>query len=109
MLRLDDRVTALFCTETEAVTGALRAIRARGLRIPADVSLIGFDDSSWAAVMDPPLTMIEQPMFALGRRAAEVLLDTIEPGDAPAEREEATRHTLDTRFIPRDSVAPPSR
>ena len=104
MLRLSDRVTALFCTETDAVTGALRAIRAAGLRIPTDVSLIGFDDSSWAAVMDPPLTMIEQPMLALGTRAAEVLLAAIEPGDAD---DAATRHTLDTRFISRESVAPP--
>jgi LacI family transcriptional regulator len=109
MLRLDDRVTALFCTETDAVTGALRAIRAAGLRIPADVSLIGFDDSSWAAVMDPPLTMIEQPMLALGTRAAEVLLASIDgSGDAAAPPVDPTgRHTLDTRLIARESVAPP--
>jgi LacI family transcriptional regulator len=112
MLKLDDRVTALFCTETDGVTGALRAIRAAGLRIPADVSLIGFDDSSWAAVMDPPLTMIEQPMLALGTRAAEVLLSAIDAADDAADDDAApaaaaTRHTLDTRFISRDSVAPP--
>jgi LacI family transcriptional regulator len=108
MLRLDDRVTALFCTETDAVTGALRAIRAAGLRIPADVSLIGFDDSSWAAVMDPPLTMIEQPMLALGTRAAEVLLASIDASGGDAPPADATgRHTLDTRLIARESVAPP--
>lgn len=108
MLRLDDRATALFCTETDAVTGALRAIRAAGLRVPADVSLIGFDDSSWAAVMDPPLTMIEQPMLALGRRAAEVLLASIDaPGATGSPSGAGFRHTLDTRLVERASVAPP--
>ncbi|GAA1523115.1 LacI family transcriptional regulator [Agromyces terreus] len=107
MLGLDDRVTALFCTETDAVTGALRAIRATGFRVPADVSLIGFDDSSWAAVMEPPLTMIEQPMLALGTRAAEVLLALID-GAPRSQPDGAFRHTLDTRLVERSSVAPPS-
>lgn len=111
MLRLDDRVTALFCTETDAVTGALHAIRAAGLRIPADVSLIGFDDSSWASVMDPPLTMVEQPMLALGTRAAEVLLGHIDRAassdTSPEDASGRIRHTLDTRLIRRASVAPP--
>src|SRR5690606_39888108 len=65
LLSLEDPPTALFCTENDAVTGALRALRSLRLRIGADVSLIGFDDSSWAAVMEPPLTMIEQPTLAL--------------------------------------------
>lgn len=99
MLSLEDRVTALFCTENDALTGALRAVRASGLSYPSDVSLIGFDDSSWAAVMEPPLTMIEQPMLELGARAAETLLSEIE-GSAPSR----TMHTLEARFIERASV-----
>lgn len=99
MLALDDRVTALFCTENDAVTGSLRALRANGLSYPSDVSLIGFDDSSWAAVMDPPLTMIAQPMLELGARAAEILLDEIQ-GATPSR----IMHTLETRFIERASV-----
>jgi LacI family transcriptional regulator len=70
MLALPDRATALFCTETDAMIGSLRAVRAAGLSYPAHVSLISFDDSSWAAVMDPPLTMIEQPIHRLGETAA---------------------------------------
>ncbi len=103
MLALDNPPTALFCTETDALTGSLRALREAGCRVPADVSLIGFDDSSWAAVMEPPLTMIEQPMLALGTRAAEVLFAAIsgEPG-APG------LHTLETRFIERESVGSPA-
>jgi LacI family transcriptional regulator len=102
MLALDDPPTALFCTENDAVTGSLRALHAAGLGVASDVSLIGFDDSSWAAVMQPPLTMIEQPTLDLGARAAEVLFAAIDgASDAPAV------HTLHTRFVERSSVAPP--
>ncbi|MFC8440244.1 LacI family DNA-binding transcriptional regulator [Streptomyces griseoincarnatus] len=105
MLDLPDRVTALFCTETDGVTGALRAIRARGLSCPGDVSLIGFDDSAWAAVMVPPLTMIEQPVHRLGSTAAEVLLDVLAGAEPRREM-----HTLRTRLVDRSSVAvPPGR
>lgn len=100
MLALENRITGIFCTETDGMTGALRAVRSSGLRYPADVSLIGFDDSSWAAVMDPPLTMIEQPMLELGARAAETLLNQID-GATPSGK----MHTLETRFIERASVA----
>ena len=102
MLALPDRATAIFCTETDAMTGTLRAVRAAGLAYPADVSLIGFDDSSWAAVMDPPLTMIAQPMHALGSQAAATLLALIDGEETPR-----SRHTLETRLVPRASVAPP--
>jgi LacI family transcriptional regulator len=103
MLELDDRATAVFCTENDAMTGALRALRATGLAAPRDVSLIGFDDSSWAAVMDPPLTMIEQPMHELGAQAAETLLALID--GQPTSK---TLHTLETRLIERSSIAAPS-
>jgi len=102
MLALPDRPTAVFCTETDAMTGSLRAIRAAGLTYPADVSLIGFDDSSWAAVMDPPLTMIAQPMHELGETAAATLLALID-GEATTR----SRHTLASALVSRASVAPP--
>ncbi|MFM9372716.1 LacI family DNA-binding transcriptional regulator [Streptomyces sp. Da 82-17] len=102
MLDLPDRATALFCTETDGVTGALRAVRARELSCPEDVSLIGFDDSAWAAVMVPPLTMVEQPVRQLGSRAAEVLLDVLQGAEPRREM-----HTLRARLVERASVAPP--
>jgi LacI family transcriptional regulator len=103
MLALPDRPTAMFCSETDAMTGTLRAVRAAGLAYPRDISLIGFDDSSWAAVMDPPLTMIEQPMHELGEQAAATLLTLIDGGSTPR-----SLHTLETRLVERASVAPPS-
>ncbi|WP_405533441.1 substrate-binding domain-containing protein [Streptomyces avidinii] len=54
MLSLTDRATAFFCTETDAMTGALRTLRAKRLSYPGDVSLIGFDDSAWAGRPSPP-------------------------------------------------------
>lgn len=102
MLSLDRRPTAIFCTETDAITGTLRAMRDLGLSYPDDVSLIGFDDSSWAAVMNPPLSMIEQPMLRLGALATERLLAQI-GGDSAAP----TTYTLESRMVERASVAAP--
>ena len=106
MLALEDPPTAFFCTETDALTGALHALRDAGLRIPEDASVIGFDDSSWAAVMVPPLTMVAQPMLDLGRQAAELLLARI-TGDEAARERPAERRELLTTMNRRASVAPP--
>ncbi|MEJ6489737.1 LacI family DNA-binding transcriptional regulator [Leucobacter sp. USCH14] len=104
MIALDSAPTAFFCTETDALTGTLHALRDAGRSIPDQVSIIGFDDSSWAAVMNPPLTMVRQPMLELGRQAAELLLSRIDAAadDAtpPMQRE------LGAEFIERASVAP---
>jgi LacI family transcriptional regulator len=103
MLGMDDAPTALLATETDALVGSLRAIRQRGLRYPEDISLIGFDDSSWAGVMDPPLTMIAQPMLELGREAAQRVFALID-GDEGVP----VVNTLPARLIVRGSVAEPA-
>ncbi len=102
MLALPDPATAVLTTETDAMVGTLRAIRAAGLAYPRDVSVIGFDDSSWASVMEPPLTMIAQPMLELGRAAAQHAFARIagDDGDAVVDSIPAT-------FVPRASVAAP--
>ena len=104
MLALDAAPTAFFCTETDALTGTLHALRDAGLAIPSQVSIVGFDDSSWAAVMNPPLTMVRQPMLELGRQAAELLLSRIDSGAGDAEP--PMQRELETEFIERESVAP---
>lgn len=103
MLSAPDRPTALFCTETDSITGTLRAMRKLALSYPDDVSLIGFDDSSWAAVMSPPLSMIEQPMLKMGMLATERLLARIN-----GEQITPAIHTLESRMMPRASVTPPT-
>ncbi|WP_138443933.1 LacI family DNA-binding transcriptional regulator [Sinomonas susongensis] len=103
MLALSDPPTAIFATETDALTGTLRAIRQRGLRCPDDISLIGFDDSSWASVMEPPISVVAQPVHQLGTLAAECLLARIAGSDSPA-----STHVLEANLIERQSVAEPS-
>ncbi|WP_432789382.1 LacI family DNA-binding transcriptional regulator [Brevibacterium sp. K11IcPPYGO002] len=102
MLGLADPPTAFFCTETEALTGTLSAIREASLSIPKDVSIMGFDDSSWAAVFEPPISMIKQPTRELGVRASNLLLERIN-GIAEDPRIEE----LETEVIWRSSIGRP--
>ncbi|MGN6199576.1 LacI family DNA-binding transcriptional regulator [Humibacter sp.] len=103
MLSLDSPPTAILTTETDAMVGTLRAVRAAGLSYPRDVSLIGFDDSSWASVMEPPLTMIAQPMLQLGRDAAKRAFARIAGDD-----QDAVVETIPTAFVSRASVTSPA-
>ncbi len=100
MLGMPDPPTAVLTTETDAMVGTLRAIRAAGLRHPRDISVIGFDDSSWASVIEPPLTMIAQPMLELGRAAAQHAFARISGDDGDAVIE-----TIPSTFVSRASVA----
>jgi DNA-binding LacI/PurR family transcriptional regulator len=94
--------TALFCANVEMTAGALHALRSLNLRVPDDVSVIGFDDARWALLTDPPLTVVAQDPYALGRRAAEIILDSFDA--APPEAVQV--HRLPTRLITRRSCAP---
>lgn len=102
-LQADDPATAVFATETDAVLGTLAAARDLGLRIPEDLSVVGFDDSPWATVTVPALTMVEQPVRQLGQTAAARLVQRIEGRGAGAARTRALRG----RLVERDSVAAP--
>ena len=78
--------TALFAFNDIAAIGALSAFRDAGLRVPEDVSLVGFDDIQAAAFMQPPLTTVRQPMHNMGDLAAKILLRRIkEPNPAPED------------------------
>jgi LacI family transcriptional regulator len=78
VLTLPDRPRAVFVANNLLILGALTGIRALGLTCPADVALVGFDDHPWAAVADPPLTVVRQPARDVGRVAAETLCALIE-------------------------------
>jgi DNA-binding LacI/PurR family transcriptional regulator len=81
-----ERPTAIFCYNDLLAIGALRALKHAGLRVPDDISLVGFDDIDMAAYVDPPLTTFAQPKHALGYRAAEMmfhLLDRSADGAGP--------------------------
>ena len=77
---LDRGVTALICASDPLALGAVRAARRRGLVVPADVSVIGYDDSALMNCTEPPLTTVRQPIEAMGRAAVDLLVRQIEGG-----------------------------
>jgi DNA-binding LacI/PurR family transcriptional regulator len=80
---LDRGVTAIACGSDLMALGAIRAARARGLGVPADVSVVGFDDSPVIAFTDPPLTTVRQSVVAMGTAAVSGLIDEINGTPAP--------------------------
>ena len=95
------RFTAVLAMSDSIAIGVIRAARAVGLRIPHDLSVVGFDDIDIAALIDPPLTTIHQPIREKGEQAAELLLAGLaERGGAVLER-----RRLATRLVVRASSA----
>jgi DNA-binding LacI/PurR family transcriptional regulator len=70
-------VTAIVCASDPLALGAVRAARRAGLRVPADVSVVGFDDSALMSCTEPPLTTVRQPIDSMGRTVIELLLAQI--------------------------------
>jgi DNA-binding LacI/PurR family transcriptional regulator len=71
---LDHGVTGLICASDALALGAIRAVRRKGLEVPADVSIVGFDDSAFMGVTDPPLTTMRQPVREMAAAAVSSLL-----------------------------------
>jgi LacI family repressor for deo operon, udp, cdd, tsx, nupC, and nupG len=80
---LDKDVTGIVCGSDLMALGAIRAARRRGLAVPRDVSVVGFDDSPLIAFTDPPLTTLRQPVAAMGFAAVRALVDEINGFGAP--------------------------
>ena len=97
------RPTAIFCANDEMAMGCLHAVKAAGLRVPDDISVVGFDDSRYAQIMDPPLTTIRQPARKIGERVMQRLLAEIENGRSHDAEPEIVPHEL----VIRSSAAPP--
>ncbi|WP_181442217.1 LacI family DNA-binding transcriptional regulator [Streptomyces tateyamensis] len=83
---LDRGCTAIVCGSDMMALGAIRAVRQRGLSVPGDVSVVGFDDSPLIAFTEPPLTTIRQPVEAMATAAVDALLEEV--GGEPAQRAE---------------------
>jgi LacI family transcriptional regulator/LacI family repressor for deo operon, udp, cdd, tsx, nupC, and nupG len=84
LLDLRKPPTALFVFNNLMTVGALAAVHQRGLKVPKDVAILGFDDLPWAESLDPPLTVVRQPAYDVGRQAMELLLKRImEPSRPP--------------------------
>lgn len=92
------RPDAIFVASDLMARGALTALRAAGVRVPEDIALVGFDDSSVAITTDPPLTTMRQPMYAQGEAMAQVLLSRLAGEDPP------TTTILPTELVVRGSA-----
>ena len=92
--------TALFAYNDLSAIGALRALRDSGLRVPEDVSVVGFDDINSAAFQIPSLTTVRQPLDKMGAIAGEVLLERIRGGKDPVEI------IIDPELVVRESTGP---
>ena len=103
LLALLERPTAIFASNDVMAFGVMEAARVGGLRIPEDISIVGFDDIPQALHVHPPLTTIRQPLEQMGRLAARMLLRQIDDRRQPAERID-----LPTELIVRDSCRAPA-
>jgi LacI family transcriptional regulator len=77
LLRLKRPPSAIFVSNEPMVSGCILALKERGLRIPTDIAVVGFDDPVWASYMDPPLTAVSQPSYTMGILAFDYLLSQI--------------------------------
>jgi LacI family transcriptional regulator len=98
LLALPERPTAIFAASDDMAAGALATAHRRGVRVPDELSVAGFDDTSFAPILWPALTTIRQPVRALAEAAADMLL-------APGKG--ARRRQIAHELVIRDSVAPP--
>jgi LacI family transcriptional regulator len=94
-------ITALFACNDLMAMGALTVLRGRGLRVPGDMSMIGFDDIPYAVTTWPPLTTIAQPVEKIGTRAVSLLLERVAEPAAHSRRE-----VLTPVLVERESCAP---
>lgn len=78
LLESSNRPEAIFVTNLDMTLGALITIKEMKIRIPEDLGVVGFDDSEWAQILDPPITTVSQPVYSLGSTAAEMLVKNIE-------------------------------
>ncbi|MCJ1687000.1 LacI family DNA-binding transcriptional regulator [Rathayibacter sp. VKM Ac-2927] len=100
LLALAEPPTAILASDSLIALDLLRAGRARGLRIPEDLSFVMFDDFPWAELIDPPLSVVAQPIYEVGLAAGRMLLRLL------SGQQETGAEVLDASFVARESVGP---
>ena len=101
LLDLRNPPTAVFAFNDNLAIGVIQAARSRGLRVPEDVSVVGFDDLEFSAIVTPALTTVRQPLAEMGRTAVSMLVRLLE-----RQRFETLHFQLGTRLVVRESTAP---
>jgi LacI family transcriptional regulator len=104
LLSLSDPPTAIFAANDEMAIGVLQAAQIMGLRVPEDLSVIGFDDAPRSANTNPPLTTVRQPLREMGAAAAQLLCN-LARGETPLE----PHPCFPTSLVVRSSTAPPHK
>jgi LacI family transcriptional regulator len=102
LLDLEAPPTAMFAFNDEMAIGAIEEARRRGLRVPADLSVVGFDDVERRLLMTPQLTTVRQPLGEMGRMAVNLLFRVLDK-----QRIDALRIVLATHLVERESTGPP--
>ncbi len=105
-LRLPAEATAVFVANDQMALGLLRALSERGVRVPDEVSVVGFDDLPEAEFFSPPLTTVRQDFGLVGRHSIELLLGQLQ-GDPPGHSPAATCGRVAASLMPRASTAAP--
>jgi LacI family transcriptional regulator len=100
LLDAADPPTAIFAFNDDSAIGAMRVARERGIRVPEELSIVGFDDSAISAIVTPALTTVRQPVAEMGRMAVSLLMRILDH-----QRLEALHIELKTRLIVRGSTA----
>jgi DNA-binding LacI/PurR family transcriptional regulator len=88
LLALPDPPTALFAASDNLAFNAIEELRARGLQVPEDIAVIGFDDIGLASELTPPLSTVQIPLMELGQRAADLILEAIQSDQGQAKAQE---------------------
>jgi DNA-binding LacI/PurR family transcriptional regulator len=104
-MALDDCVTAVFAANDDMAIGLMRALLEAGLRVPEDVSVVGFDDIPLAGYVTPPLTTVRQPFDVVARAGITMLAQAMEKPDAPV----VPAVEPPVELLVRRSTAPPAR
>lgn len=107
LLTQDPRPTAILCFSDVLANGVVCTTEDLGLRVPGDVSVVGFDDSALAARMRPTLTTVRQPIAEKGRAASAALLASLASTRGPAAPRRARHVVLPTELVVRASTGPP--
>lgn len=104
-LHMEDRPTAVFASNDVQAMGVIEGIRACGLHVPKDLSVVGFDDIPMAALSNPRLTTVHQPLQEMGKIATQMLLESINNTEEKSKK--TTSMILPTELIIRETTAPP--
>ena len=99
LLTAHPEITALFCYNDLLAMGAIQGCKEMGFQIPTDIAIIGFDNISFSALVDPPMTTIHVDKYEIGKRAASLLVQMLK-----SPNQEYPIEVVDTELIIRQSA-----